>query len=376
MTGPGGCGKTRLAIELASRSLEDFPHGVHFVSLAAVRDPALVPVSIARGIGLQDARGTPLLEHLSGYLAERDVLLILDNVEQVLAARGFVADLLAATARPRILVTSRSPLHLSWEQEFPVPPLRVPRRGSAGLGRVGRRAASRCSCSRYGRPPSVPGFAVTDENAAAIAGIARRLDGLPLAIELAAARVKLLPPAAILARLEHSLGLLVSDRRDVPDRQRTLRATIAWSHDLLSEAARRLLAVCSVFRGGIDLAVLEAVCAAAVDLRRTGAGRAAGAGRPQPAPAGWCGVRVRPEVRDAGDRPRVRGRAAGASCLSRSRCAPPMRAAFWNLAKDLARPPSCPDQAGLDLLELEHDNFRAALDWYGETEPAQGAAPG
>ena len=112
---------------------------MHFVSLAAVRDPALVPVSIARGIGLQDARGTPLLEHLSGYLAERDVLLILDNFEQVLAARGFVADLLAATARPRILVTSRSPLHLSWEQEFPVPPLQVPEAGSTGLGRVARR---------------------------------------------------------------------------------------------------------------------------------------------------------------------------------------------------------------------------------------------
>ena len=139
LTGPGGCGKTRLAIELAIRTLEDFRHGVHFVSLAAVRDPALVPVSIARGIGLQDARGTPLLEHLSGYLVERDVLLILDNVEQVLAARGFVADLLAATARPRILVTSRSPLHLSWEQEFPVPPLQVPEDGSTVLAAVARR---------------------------------------------------------------------------------------------------------------------------------------------------------------------------------------------------------------------------------------------
>jgi predicted ATPase len=266
LTGPGGCGKTRLAIELAGRTPEDFPQGVYFVSLAAVRDPALVPVSIARSIGLQDARGTPVLEHLSVYLAERDVLLILDNFEQVLAARGFVADLLAATTRARILVTSRAPLHLSWEQEFPVPPLRVPGRRSAPS------AVSLADCeavqlfvARAGA--SVPGFTVTAENRAAIAGVVERLDGLPLAIELAAVRVKLLPPAAILARLEHSLGLLVGGRRDVPDRQRTLRAAIAWSHDLLSEPARGLLAVCSVFRGGIDLAVLEAVWAAAVELR-------------------------------------------------------------------------------------------------------------
>ena len=168
LTGSGGCGKTRLAIELAGRTPEDFPHGVHFVTLAAVRDPALVPVSIARGIGLQDARGTPLLEHLSGYLAERDVLLILDNIEQVLAARDFVADLLAATVRPRILVTSRSPLHLSWEQEFPVPPLRVPVRGSV----VSAASLAGCESAQLfvaRAAASVPGFTVTAENAAAIA---------------------------------------------------------------------------------------------------------------------------------------------------------------------------------------------------------------
>jgi hypothetical protein len=150
LTGPGGCGKTRLAIELAGRTPQDFQYGVHFVSLAAVRDPALVPVSTARGIGLQDARGTPLLEHLGGYLAEREVLLILDNMEQVLGARDFVADLLAATAGPRIVVTSRSPLHLSWEQEFPV------RSGYRGVDRPSRprrwQGVSRCGCSRYGRP--------------------------------------------------------------------------------------------------------------------------------------------------------------------------------------------------------------------------------
>ena len=186
-----------------------------------------------QALGLQDARRGSLLEHLSGYLDDRHVLLVLDNVEQVLSAGGFVGDLLAATTRPRILVTSRAPLHLSWEQEFPVPPLQVPQPGSA------RSAAVVAGCESVElfavrAAASVPGFTVDDENAAAIADIVRRLDGLPLAIELAAARVKVLPPAAILARLEHSLGLLVSERRDAPDRQRTLRATIAWSHDLLS----------------------------------------------------------------------------------------------------------------------------------------------
>jgi predicted ATPase/DNA-binding CsgD family transcriptional regulator len=283
-------------------------------------------------------------------------------------ARGFIADLLAATTGPRILVTSRSPLHLSWEQEFPVPPLRVAVPGSA----VSAMALAGCESVQLfvvRAAASVPGFTVVDENAAAIAGIAERLDGLPLAIELAAARVKLMPPAAILARLEHSLGLLVSDHRDVPDRQRTLRATMAWSHDLLSEAARRLLAVCSVFRGGIDLPILEAVCAAAFDLRvsvldaltelvdHSLLRRADTTSASAPRFAMLETVRefAAERLREVPEQEQVR--AAHAS-------------AFWELAKDLARPPSCPDRAGLDLLELEHDNFRAALDWYGDTDPA------
>ena len=367
LTGPGGCGKTRLAIELAGRSPEDFPHGVHFVSLAAVRDPALVPVSTARGIGLHDARDTPLLQHLSGYLAERDVLLILDNMEQVLAARGFVADLLAATTRPRILVTSRSPLHLSWEQEFPVPALRVPPRGPA----VSAASVAGCESVRLfaaRAAASVPGFTVSGENAAAVAGIAERLDGLSLAIELAAARVKLLAPAAILARLEDSLGLLVGGRRDVPDRHRALRATIAWSHEPLSEAAEALLAVCSVFRGGIDLAVLETVCAEAVELR----------------------VPVLDALAELVDHGLLRRAAPESGSVARFAMLETVRefaaeqlaelpghdrvraahaSAFRALAEDLPRPPAGPGRVGLDLLEREHDNFRAALDRYAAMEP-------
>jgi predicted ATPase/DNA-binding CsgD family transcriptional regulator len=369
LTGAGGCGKTRLAIELARRMPEEFPDGVHFVSLAAVRDPALVPVSIAGGIGLQDSRGTPLLEHLGGYLAGRDVLLILDNMEQVLAARGFVVDLLAVTTGPRILVTSRSPLHVSWEQEFPVPPLGVPVRGSA----VSSASLMDCESVRLfvaRAATALPGFAVAEENAAAIAGIMEHLDGLPLAIELAAARTRLLPPAAILARLEHSLGLLISEHRDVPDRQRTLRATIAWSHGLLGEAARRLLAVCSVFRGGIDLAVLEAVCTA-VDLRvsvldaLTELVDQSLLRRAGPASASTARFAMLETVREFAVE-RLRELPEQEQILAAH------ASAFWELAKNNARPPSCPDRAGLDLLEREHDNFRAALDWYGRTDPVMG----
>jgi predicted ATPase/DNA-binding CsgD family transcriptional regulator len=367
LTGPGGSGKTRLSIALAARVEAEFRDGVRFVPLAAARDPSLVPASIAQGIGLQDARGGSLLEHMRSYLADREVLLILDNFEQVLSAGDFVVELLSAGSDLRILVTSRSPLHVSGEQEFPVPALLLPEPESP----VSAASLAGCESAQLfaaRATASVPSFTVTDENAEAIAGIVRRLDGLPLAIELAAARVKLLPPEAVLTRLADSLGLLVGGSRDVPDRQRTLRATIAWSHDLLSEPSRRLLAVCSVFRGGIGLEYIEAVCARALRL----------------------GVPVLDALQELVDQSLLR--------LASSSVAGPRYAmletvrefaaeqlgglpeceevrdahasVFRDLAKDLTRPPSSPGRAGLDLLELEHDNFRGALDWYGETDPA------
>jgi non-specific serine/threonine protein kinase len=360
LTGPGGSGKTRLSIALAARVEAEFRDGVRFVPLAAVRDPSLVPASIAQGIGLQDARGQSLLEHMSTYLADREVLLILDNFEHVLPAGEFVAELLGASSDLRILVTSRSPLHVSGEQEFPVPPLLLPEpaRPVSATSLAGCESAQLFAARAAA---SVPGFTVTDENAGAIAAIVQRLDGLPLAIELAAARVKLLPPEAILLRLADSLGLLVSGSRDAPDRQRTLRATIAWSHDLLSEPARRLLAAGSVFRGGIGLDHIEAVCAGALGL----------------------GVPVLDALQELADQsllrlasPSVAGpryamletvrefAAEGLGELPEHEQVRDAHASvFWNLAKDLARPPSSPGRAGLDLLELEHDNFRAALDW-------------
>jgi predicted ATPase/DNA-binding CsgD family transcriptional regulator len=366
VTGAGGCGKTRFAIALASAVADDFPAGVHFVSLAAIKDAALVPVSIAQSIGLQDSRGVPLLEHLSRYVAERKLLLILDNFEHLLPAGEFVGQLLDASVLLQVVVTSRSPLHLSGEQEFPVPPLAVPRLG----GHLSTAAVARCEAAQLfaeRAAATVPGFDIDDTTAAAIAEITDRLGGMPLAIELAAAKVKVLQPEAILVRLERSLGLLVSDRRDVPDRQRTLRATIAWSYELLSEGARLLLAACSVFRGGISLEIIETVAAQALDL----------------------GIPVLDVVQELVDHSLLRPltssgvvpryamletvrefageRLADLSSAAAIRAA--HAAAFSNLARDLARPPCWPDKSWLDQLEVEHDNFRAALDWYGLKDP-------
>ena len=211
LTGAGGCGKTRFAIAVATAVADDFPAGVHFVSLAAIKDPALVPVSIAQSIGLQDSRGRPLLEHLSGYVADGKLLLVLDNFEHLLSAGEFVGQLLDASVLLRVVVTSRSPLHLSGEQEFPVPPLAVTRLG-ADLSTAAVASSEAAQLFAERAAASVPGFDIDDDNAAAIAEITDRLGGLPLAIELAAARVKLLPPEAILARLDQVLGDAHVDR--------------------------------------------------------------------------------------------------------------------------------------------------------------------
>lgn len=349
LTGPGGAGKTRLAIELAHRVAKEFSHGVVFLPLAAVRDPGLVPVEVAGALGLQDSRGTPILDHLTANLAGRDLLLVIDNMEQVLDAGEFVADLLAATDGVRILVTSRAPLHVSWEQELPVPPL------SEAVQLFAARAAA-----------AAHGFALTDRNAATIGGIAHRLDGLPLAIELAAARIRVLPPEAILERLDDSLALLVSDNRDAPARQRTLRATIAWSYDLLGEAARGLFAVCSVFRGGIDLTVLEKVAAgvgidastldAVTELVDHSLLRRADEETPR--------FTMLETVREFAAEHLSTGPDAAATLDVHADV-------FWRMVEHLARPPATPDRDGLDVLEVEHDNLRAALDHYSSMEPGR-----
>ncbi len=366
LTGPGGCGKTRLALELAAGVADDFPRGAQFVPLAAIRDPSLVPVSVAQAVGLQDSRGGSLLAHLSRYIADGELLLILDNFEQVLPAADFVAALLAACARLRIVVTSRSPLHLSGEQEFPVTPLPVPV-GGAAVSAAAVSAADSAQLFAVRAAALLPGFTIDEHTAKPIADIVHRLDGLPLAIELAAARVKVLPLAAIPARLDDALGFLVGAGRDVPDRQRTLRATIAWSYDLLSGDAQRLLAAMSVFRGGAALDDVEAVCGDALRVnspvldalqelvdhnlvRLTGSATV-----PRYA--------MLESVREfAAEDLRSR---AGAEAVQAAHAAQ-----FRRRGDGLARPPLWPAREGLDRLESEHDNFRAALDWYRQRDPS------
>ena len=358
LTGAGGSGKTRLGIELAARVSGDFPDGAHFVALAAIRDPALVPSAIARSLGLQDPQDVPLVQHLAGYLAERTALLVLDNFEQVLSGATVVADLLAAGTGTRIVVTSRAPLHLSGEQEFPVPPLPIPDQ-SRTVSPADLEACESTALFLARARAVVPGFAAEGPDAAAVAGIARRLDGLPLAIELAAARTKLLPPIALFERLDHALGLLIGGSRDLPDRQRTLRNTIAWSHDLLSDGARRLFATLAVFRGGAGLDDLEAVCAGSLEL----------------------GLPVLDGVQELLDQSLLRRSASSphprytmletvrefaAERLEELPEAATVRTAhayrFAALVHCLERPPVWPDDDFLARLDRDHDNLRAALD--------------
>jgi predicted ATPase/DNA-binding CsgD family transcriptional regulator len=264
LTGPGGVGKTRLGMQVASDSICDFADGVYFVPLAPVRDPELVVSAISRSVGLAETGDRPPLERLKSYLRDRRLLLFLDNFEHVAEAAPAVAELLVDCPHLEVLVTSRAALHLSGEHEFPVPPLSLPRAAPPqdpdDLGRHGAVAlfVERTRAIK-------PYFRLTEANAGAVAGICARLDGLPLAIELAAARVKLLPPEALLARLEHRLPLLTGGARDLPARQRTLRDTIRWSYDLLEEEERRLFRRLSVFVGGCTLRAVEAVGGTAGD---------------------------------------------------------------------------------------------------------------
>lgn len=259
LTGPGGTGKTRLGLALATEVQEQFADGAAFVELAAIRDPSLVPSTVAQALGLREAEGGDVLHTLKHSLRERAFLLVLDNFEQVTAAASLVAELVGACPRLKVIVSSRVPLRVHGEQELPVPPLALPDRGRL----PGLEALARCASVDFfvRRAAAVrPDFQLTRENAGTIVEVCTRLDGLPLALELAAARVKLLPPQALLARLDNRLKLLTSGSRDLPARQQTLRGAISWSHDLLSPEERALFRRLGVFAGGATLEAIEAVC--------------------------------------------------------------------------------------------------------------------
>lgn len=266
LTGPGGVGKTRLGVQAAADLLECFADGVFLVELAPILDPDAVASTIGAVLGLRNPGGRQPQESLKEYLRGKQFLLVLDNFEHILTAAPLVGELLADCPSLKVLVTSRAPLALRGEYEWAVPPLRLPPRGEAEQ-RTGNDARPSELLGQYGaialfqeRATAIRAdFAVTRENAAVVTEICWRLDGLPLAIELAAARIRLLPPRAMLPRLERRLPLLTGGPRDVPARQQTLRATIAWSYDLLDKAERILFCRLAVFVGGCTLEAAESV---------------------------------------------------------------------------------------------------------------------
>ncbi|HET7758539.1 MAG TPA: adenylate/guanylate cyclase domain-containing protein [Gaiellaceae bacterium] len=347
LTGPGGTGKTRLALQLAADVVEEFPDGVFFVSLAPVRDWELVAPTIARTIGLREQPGETVLETLDGYLGDKQLLLVLDNFEQVLAAAPAVAGLSASASRLKLLVTSRTPLHLSGERTYPVPPLE--------LAESVRLFAERAHAAALD-------FDVTEENQAAVAEICRRLDGLPLAIELAATRIRSLPPPALLRRLDRRLKLLTGGAQDLDERQRTLRATIEWSYELLPQAERELFARIGVFVGGSRLDEAEAFCDAieidVLDGLQSLVEKSLLRQRPDAdgEPRFWMLETIREFALSLLD---VEGTLADARRAHAE--------LFLSVAEGVDLESRTGDQAALfDLLEADNANLRAALDWAEE----------
>ncbi len=361
LTGPGGVGKTRLGIQVASDLSGDFPDGVCFISLAPITDPDLVVPTVARTLGLQDTEKRPLHERLSTYLQDKLLLLVLDNFEQVAQAAPAVTDLLTACPKLKALATSRSALHLYGEHEFPVPPLRLPGNGHRPQLRKLTRYGSVALFVARARAVK-PDFRLTETNAAAVSEICARLDGLPLAMELAAAHVKLLSPRELLERLEHRLRLLTEGSRDLPVRQRTLRNTIRWSYDLLDDAEKRKFRHLSVFAGGFTLRAAEVVGEAA-DRQSMGVlGEV----------ASLVDKNLLRRVEQADDEPRFAMlktiREYALEHLSESGEEEPIRQAHANyylaLAERAEPELTGPRQAAwLDRLETEYGNLRAALSW-------------
>jgi predicted ATPase/class 3 adenylate cyclase len=383
MTGPGGTGKTRLSLQVASECVEDYPGGLWFVALETVRDAELVAPTIARAMHVTDKSMRSAMEILIDFIGDRRMLLVLDNFEQVVGAGPVIAELLRGAPNLAVIATSRAPLRISGEQEYPVPGLPAPP-DLRQLSEVDRlnlpRALREYDLETLGSYESVqlfvaramavrPDFTVTAANAPAVAQICARLYGMPLAIELAAARVKLLAPDQILARLDHHLAILTAGSRDLPERQQTLRGAIAWSYDLLDEAMRRLVDRLSVFRGGFDLETAEAVCGSPAEL----------------------GLDLFDGLETLVDQSLIRvedvaegpprfvmldtiAEFAGEMLAARGetdRIAERHARAFLDLAERAAPHLSGADQrTWLDRLERDHDNLRAALDWAtGRPEP-------
>ncbi len=377
LIGPGGVGKTRLALHVAHDLSDAFGDGVRFVSLAAVRDPDLVMTTIAQALGLREVGNRPMAERLVAHLRSKQMLLVLDNVEQVPTASPQIAGLLAACPGLTVLATSRAALRVSGEHVFPVPPLALPDPEDAqSVDQIAGTEAVRLFLDRA--QAASPGFALVEANAPAVVAICRRLDGLPLAIELAAARVGHLPIAALLMRLERRLPLLTGGPLDQPARLRTMRDAIAWSHDLLAPEEQRLFRRLAVFVGGCTL---EAPRVTSAETRRTDV-LAKSRLRPRSARRSLVDKSLLWQDAQAVE-PRYRMletiREYGLEQLTASDEAEAVRRrhAEWclTLAEQSHAGIPGPDQRPwLERSEVEHDNFRSALAWLleqGDVEAVQ-----
>ena len=259
LTGPGGTGKTRLSLQVAASLLDSFRDGVWLVELAAIVEPKLVIPTVAATLGIKESAGAPLINTLNEYLSDKRLLLVLDNFEQVIGAAKDVSHLLSSSAGVKVLCTSRIPLRVRGEREYAVPPLSLPdTRHLPSLEKLYHYEAVRLFIERATDVQA--DFEVTEDNARAVAEICVRLDGLPLAIELAAQRVRLFPPQALLTRLSQRLHVLTGGAHDLPARQQTLRGAIDWSYDLLDEGEKQLFRRIAPFTGGSTFDALEAVC--------------------------------------------------------------------------------------------------------------------
>jgi predicted ATPase/class 3 adenylate cyclase len=369
LTGPGGTGKTRVSVQAASELTDEYEDGVFFVALAATADPSLVVPTVTRTLGLIEAGNQPPEELLKGYLRDRHILLVLDNFEQVLEAALLIDEVLHSAPGVKVLVTSRTPLGLYGEHEFPIPPLSLPQsEATPSTEHLADYGAIRLFVDRTRAVK--PEFSLTEENARAIAEICERLDGLPLAIELAAARAKLLPPQALLSRLGNRLKLLTGGARNLPERQRTLRNAIEWSYEMLDEGEKTLFARLAVFSGGGTLEAIEAVCDAESDLPVD----------PLEGVSSLLDKSLLRQVAEQEGEPRfemletIREFALekleeGADTGAVER----VHAEYFLALAERAEPRlwGPEDATWLDRLEQEHDNMRAALSWALEHEEAE-----
>jgi predicted ATPase/DNA-binding CsgD family transcriptional regulator len=372
LTGPGGVGKTRLALQLMAEASVAFDDQVLFVALASINDAALVVPTIALTLDLREGGDQPLLARLIAAMRLRRVLLVIDNFEQVVAAAPVIGELLAACPDVHMLVTSRIALHITGEQEFPVPPLGLPDQDAAPVDVI---AASEAVALFVQRARAVrPDFRLTSDNAPIVAQICRRLDGLPLAIELAAARSRLLSPRALLNRLEPRLELLTSGPHDVPERLQTMHNAIAWSYELLDPLLQRLFRELSVFVGGWSMEAAAAVVDPALQADLDG-GILGGlttlveqslieqVEQPDGEPRFYMLETIREYAREE----------LSASLKSEPVC---WRHALWCLALAEASEIGIAGRSAHDWagrMELEHDNIRAALAWL--TQPGQRVDP-